>query len=52
MKTEVDSDQRTCGKCANNEDGLCDYLGRLVDDDDDPGQVCNWMGWEKFQNRF
>ena len=49
MKTEKDSGvperiELTCGTCSNNDDGICDILGKLVDDDDKPH--CSG-GWER-----
>ena len=33
----------TCGNCKNNDDGICDRYGWLVEDDDKP--YCKG-GWE------
>lgn len=32
----------TCGTCANNDDGLCDKLGYIVEDDDSPHCNAEW----------
>lgn len=32
----------TCGSCASNDNGLCDRLGYLVDDDDKPHCFAEW----------
>lgn len=37
----------TCGNCKNNEDGFCDYLGRLIYEDDTPGDKCMFTGFEQ-----
>lgn len=38
-----------CGKCVNNEDGFCDYMGLFVEDDDHPH--CSYgKGWMDFKN--
>lgn len=37
--------EKTCGNCANNEDGFCDFIGVLVEDDDIP-HCKNEKGWE------
>ena len=35
----------TCGNCVNNDDGFCDFIGILVDDEDEPH--CSYgKGWE------
>lgn len=36
-----------CGNCGNNDDGLCDYLGCIVVDDDNPEDFCGAEGWVK-----
>ena len=33
-----------CGSCACNDDGFCDKLGTLVDDDDKPVKGDCWEG--------
>ena len=39
----------TCGNCVNNDDGLCDFIGILVGDDDSPH--CSYgKGWTSFDN--
>lgn len=38
----VGSFEITCGNCANNDDGLCDKIGYLVDDDDKPHCSAEW----------
>ena len=35
-------EEKNCGTCIYNEDGFCDRLGRLVEDDD----KCNDKCWE------
>ena len=40
---ESAADDRTCGTCIYNEDGLCDRFGWLVNDDD---KRCNGKYWE------
>ena len=32
----------TCGNCKNNDDGFCDALGCLVEDDDKPHCMAMW----------
>lgn len=32
----------TCGTCIHNDDGLCDKLGILVEDDDHPRCRAEW----------
>lgn len=34
--TKEDTYTFICGTCSNNDDGLCDVLGILVEDDDAP----------------
>ena len=36
--------EQTCGTCSNNEDGFCDCLGRLVEDDDNR---CHGIFWKE-----
>jgi len=38
----VENFKITCGNCANNDDGLCDKIGYLVDDDDKPHCSAEW----------
>lgn len=47
MKDAVDSAalerfRITCGNCINNDDGICDRLGYIVDEDDDPHCSAEW----------
>jgi len=47
MKDAVDSAalerfRITCGNCINNDDGICDRLGYVVDEDDDPHCSAEW----------
>lgn len=47
MKDAVDSAalerfRITCGNCINNDDGICDRLGYVVDEDDDPHCDAEW----------
>ena len=47
MKTGRDLDQPgrieiTCGSCKNNDDGICDKLGYLLEDDDKPHCMGDW----------
>jgi len=52
MKTEAASGalgriEITCGNCAWNDNGICDKLGYVVEDDDKP--VCG-AEWERKEN--
>lgn len=47
MQTEKDSGivgsfEITCGNCINNDNGICDRLGYIVDEDDDPHCDAEW----------
>ena len=39
--------EKQCSDCGNNEDGLCDFLGVLVSEDDRPKEVCKEKGWQE-----
>ena len=41
MKEET---EKNCGTCIYNEDGLCDRLGRIVEDDDRRCDGKYWSG--------
>ncbi len=36
----------SCENCVNNEDGFCDFLGKLIQEDDKPGDKCSFRGFE------
>ena len=38
----VESFEITCGDCKNNDDGICDRYGWLVEDDDKPHCKGGW----------
>ena len=40
---EKENEVRTCENCVHNEDGFCDRLGCIVEDDD---QRCNGKYWD------
>lgn len=40
----------SCENCVNNEDGFCDFLGKLIQEDDKPGNKCCFMGFESKTN--
>ena len=45
----MDEERFVCGNCVNNDDGLCDYIGIFVEDDDKPH--CTYgKGWESMEN--
>ena len=45
MKEET---EKNCGNCIENQDGLCDRLGKPVEDDD---QRCNGKYWTGTEGR-
>ena len=40
-------ENKNCGNCVYNDDGLCDLLGRIINDDDEPKDICGEKWGEK-----
>ena len=44
MKGDHTMNDKTCATCINNDDGLCDRLGKLVEPDDAKCRGTLWEG--------
>lgn len=40
-------ENKNCGNCVYNDDGLCDLLGYIIKDDDRPDDLCDGKGWQE-----
>lgn len=45
------NNHKTCDTCADNDDGLCDRTGRLVEDDD-TCEMCREQWQEALMRQF
>lgn len=41
-----------CGDCVNCNNSMCDYNGKLVFEDDDPKEKCNFEGFKRIETGY